>query len=58
MDERDADRPPHLDEQTAHDDPEGPGESKAENLRRIRRSLEEQRRREREARSGEEQPPA
>lgn len=56
MDDRDAERPPRLDEQTAHDEPQGPGESKAEALRRIRRSLDEQRRREREARSGDEEP--
>ncbi len=53
MDREDSQRPPHLDEQTAHDDPEGPGESKSENLRRIRRSLDEQRRRQREGRGGE-----
>lgn len=47
-----------MDEQTAHDDPEGPGESKSEALRRIRRSLEQQRRREREARSGKEEEPS
>lgn len=56
MDDRAPERPPHLDEQTAHDDPEGPGESKSEALRRIRRSLDEQRRRQRQARPDEKEP--
>jgi hypothetical protein len=46
-------REPHVDEQTALSNPRGPGGEKTENLRRIRRQVEEQRRRAAEA----EQPP-
>ncbi|HEX2025439.1 MAG TPA: hypothetical protein VHH92_03485 [Actinomycetota bacterium] len=38
-------REPHLDDQTAQANPRGPGREKTENLRRIERQLEEQRRR-------------
>jgi hypothetical protein len=43
------DRQQHLDDQTALANPPGPGASKQENLRRVGRQVEEQRRRRRAA---------
>jgi hypothetical protein len=45
----DDEREPHLDDQTALANPRGAGGKKTENLRRIRRRVEEQRRRAGEA---------
>jgi hypothetical protein len=45
----DDEREPHLDDQTALANPRGPGGKKTENLRRIQRQVEEQRRRAGEA---------
>jgi hypothetical protein len=48
---------PHVDDQTALANPRGPGGEKTENLRRIRRQVEEQRRRAAEAEQPPEEPP-
>jgi hypothetical protein len=49
MDELPPEKQPHLDDQTALENPRGPGASKEENLRRIERQVRAQRRRRQEA---------